>query len=96
MEQKPISKEEQAILDLGFYEGIQDCSAVGNFPTYHTHGPRQYYGTCKYHKKLDCPVLKRWKPFKVRGKSMGKTVMREWFNSEEEVSVQSRCKVCWK
>lgn len=93
--EKPLSPKEQEILNTGIYEGIQDCG-IGDFPTYHTHGPRQYYGTCKFHKNLDCVVLKRWKPFTIMGKMMGKTVIREWFKEEKDVSEKSRCKICWK
>lgn len=76
---------------------------------YHTHGKRQYFGTCKLHKDPNCVHLLRWEPgYVARGAwpknitaeekkkyQLGKTLMREWADSEDEVQESLRCKTCW-
>lgn len=76
---------------------------------YHTHGRRQYYGSCKLHKDPKCPHLLRWEPGHVgRGAwpknitpaqkkkfQLGKTLMREWDKSESDVAISQRCRTCW-
>lgn len=76
---------------------------------YHTHGRRQWFGTCKLHKDPYCRHLVRWKPGHVgRGIwpknitpekkkefQLAKTLMREWDKSEADVSPSQRCKTCW-
>lgn len=94
---------------------IQDALTIPNpLPPgavvyYHTHGRRQYYGSCKLHKDPNCPHLVRWEPGYVgRGVwpknitkaqkkkfQLGKTLMREWTDKESDVSVSQRCKTCW-
>ena len=63
----------------------------GQIPVYHTHGLRQWYGTCKIHKDLNCPHLVHWR----QGRGLGKTIMREWWNSYDDIYVGFRCKTCW-
>jgi hypothetical protein len=63
----------------------------GQIPAYHTHGLRQHYGTAKYHKRPDCAVLVRWKP----GKCLGKTIMREWYDSYSQIADYEKCKRCF-
>lgn len=94
---------------------IQDALTIPNpLPPgavvyYHTHGRRQYYGSCKLHKDPNCPHLVCWEPGYVgRGAwpknitsaqkkkfQLGKTLMREWADKESDVSVSQRCKTCW-
>lgn len=76
---------------------------------YHTHGRRQYFGTCKLHKDPNCPHLVHWQPGHIargswpknitaeqkKGFQLGKTLMREWSDSEAEVATSMRCKTCW-
>lgn len=74
---------------------VQDTGATrvpGQVPVYHTHGVRQYYGTAKFHKRPDCTVLVRWKP----GKHLGKTIMREWYDSYNQISENDRCRRCFR
>lgn len=86
-----------------------DVLPPGAVVYYHTHGYRQYFGTCKLHLDSKCPHLLRWEPGHVgRGSwpknitaaqkkkyQLGKTLMREWSDSESEVDVSMRCKTCW-
>jgi len=60
-------------------------------PVYHTHGYRQYVGTCKVHADVDCRHLRAWKP----APQLAKTIMREWEESLDAVPVSWRCKTCW-
>lgn len=76
---------------------------------YHTHGRRQYYGSCKLHKDPYCPHLLHWEPGYIgRGAwpknatteqkkkfQLGKTLMREWAEREKDVPVGQRCRTCW-
>lgn len=76
---------------------------------YHTHGFRQYFGTCKLHKDPNCPHLVHWNPGHVmRGRwpknisaeekkkfQFGKTLMREWTEKLADVPPAQRCKTCW-
>jgi len=66
-------------------------------PLYYTHGWRQYYGTCKYHRQLDCRHLVNWKPGKMAAGSvqLAKTVMREKIRDPEDIPARMRCKTCW-
>jgi len=80
---------------------IQDAGDThhkpGQVAVYHTHGDRQYYGTCKYHKRPDCYILVQWKPGRIlngRGQ-LGKCIMREYV-FEKDLPKSSRCKRCWK
>ncbi len=76
-------------------EKIQDAGTSfrpGQIATYHTHGVRQYKGTCKYHIRPDCVHLLRWKPMK----GMSKTIMREGFDFEQQIGEPDRCKTCWR
>lgn len=83
----------------------------GGIFVYHTHGRRQYYGTCKYHRDPNCSVLLNWEPGYLRLRSawredmsdeekkrfqLAKTVMREWWDKESDIKEQNRCKRCWK
>lgn len=94
-----------------FTPPVQDCGVGADFPgpaagtyvTYHTHGLRQYPGTCKYHAKLDCPVLVRWSRTYHRSASNPRrysdsdaTVLREPVDGPAEIIGQMRCRVCWK
>ena len=63
----------------------------GQVPVYHTHGLRQYLGTCKIHKRFDCPHLKNWVP----SKGMRKIIMREWEDNYEQVPKFCRCRTCF-
>lgn len=88
---------------------VPDPLPPGAVLFYHTHGHRQYFGTCKLHKDPNCPHLIHWRPGHVaRGSwpknisaeekkkyQLGKTLMREWDKSEDDVSVSQRCKTCW-
>lgn len=60
-------------------------------PVYHTHGYRQYVGTCKVHADVDCRHLRAWKP----APQLAKTIMREWEESLDAVPASWRCKTCW-
>lgn len=60
-------------------------------PVYHTHGYRQYMGTCRIHTRADCRHLLHWKP----GRRLGRVIMREWEESLDAVPVTWRCKTCW-
>ena len=60
-------------------------------PVYHTHGMRQYLGTCKYHASPDCRHLQHWTP----GRRLGKTIMREWCERLDTIPGRQRCKTCW-
>lgn len=96
---------------------IQDAGRVppdplppGAFFVYHTHGARQYYGTCKYHLNPNCSVLLNWEPGYVgRGSwpanptpaqlkkfQLAKTLMRECEEKESDIPERMRCKRCWK
>lgn len=68
----------------------------GQVPVYHTHGLRQWMGTCKIHMRPDCPHLAHWKPETHRGERLAKTVIREWEDSYENVSPRNRCRTCFK
>lgn len=97
---------------LKIQDAGRECPAVlppGAVVYYHTHGLRQYFGTCKLHKDPTCPHLLRWEPGHVaRGAwpknitakekkkyQLGKTLMREWSSSEAEIMTSMRCKTCW-
>jgi hypothetical protein len=74
---------------------IQDAGADRTeklcVPVYHTHGLRQYLGTCKMHARLDCRHLRDWKP----PKKLAKTIMREWEPFLNAVPEYMRCRTCW-
>lgn len=73
---------------------IQDCGPAprpGQVPVYHTHGLRQYMGTCKIHKFSSCAHLTNWTP----GSGLGKTIMREWEDDYSKVPESARCKTCF-
>ncbi len=77
---------------------------------YHTHGKRQYFGTCKLHLDPNCPHLLNWRPGYIgRGAwpeniteaqkkkfQLAKTLMREWTERESDISESQRCRTCWK
>lgn len=81
----------------------------GSVVYYHTHGRRQYYGSCKLHRDPNCRHLLKWEPgFVARGTwpknisfsekkkyQLAKTLMREFANSEADVEQRLRCKQCW-
>lgn len=72
----------------GLYDSV---GGLGDTIVYHTHGLRQYFGTCKLHRDPDCPPLKHWRP------GWGsKTIIVEFFGSGDEVPERSRCRRCWK
>lgn len=78
------------------YVGVQDAGYTPYdtremYPVYHTHGLRQYIGTCKYHLDLYCPHLVHWVP----GRGLGKTVMREWEYIGTKPNQRVLCKTCW-
>lgn len=64
---------------------------------YHTHGRRQWYGSCKLHLRPDCPHLANWSPGFVMGGlgQLGKTIMREYDTTGSLPSEEKRCKTCW-
>lgn len=80
---------------------VQDAGPPGHLAppgadfVYHTHGRRQFYGTCKLHLRQDCPALLRWKPETHRGERLAKVLMREWFHQQEDVPERARCRICW-
>lgn len=87
---------------------LPDPLPKGAVVYYHTHGRRQWYGTCKLHKDPNCWHLVRWEPGYVgpgRRKTMrpeerkkfqlGKTLMREWAEKEGDISERQRCGTCW-
>jgi len=67
---------------------------------YHTHGWRQYMGTCKEHARLDCPHLVNWKPGRhpmsraERVVYLHKTVMRETTDPTWNFP-NLQCRTCW-
>lgn len=103
----PQVPEGYKIQDAG--SKLPDPLPLGAVVFYHTHGRRQWYGSCKLHKDLNCRHLARWEPGYVgRGAwpknptpaqmkkfQLGKTIMREWSESEKDVRVDQRCKTCW-
>jgi hypothetical protein len=66
----------------------------GNTVVYHTQGFRQYMGTCKFHFKLDCPHLLKWRPGTVGGgrAQLEKIIIK---NHYPHVIESFRCKTCW-
>ncbi len=89
---------------------VPDPLPPGAIVFYHTHGLRQYYGSCKLHKDPNCRHLLRWEPgFVGRGAwpknitleekkrkfQLAKTLMREWDERESDVPVHQRCRTCW-
>ncbi len=73
---------------------LQDAGSSrlpGQVPVYHSHGLRQYHGTCKIHRSLDCQYLVHWKP----GFGLSKTIMREWNDTYSQVPVDARCHRCF-
>lgn len=84
------------VQDAGHPSDKEKALRDGLVPVYHTHGLRQYLGTCKYHIRLDCPVLVHWRPGKLLGVGqLGKTVMREWVASYGEIAPYAQCRRCW-
>jgi len=89
---------------------VPDPLPPGAVIFYHTHGVRQYFGTCKLHKDPECRHLVHWEPGHVGQGSwpknitpeqkkkyqLGKTLMREWAEREIDVPVGQRCRTCWK
>jgi hypothetical protein len=70
----------------------------GTVLIYHVHGRSQFYGTCKIHKRPDCPILQGWKPGFIGGKlriRLKKIIMEDTRRSYEEVPERLRCKICW-
>lgn len=65
---------------------------------FHTHGRRQWYGTCKMHRYPDCPHLVNWKPGSpmVGGATGGlaKTIMVEW--RDDTPAASALCQNCEK
>jgi hypothetical protein len=88
---------------------VPDPLPPGAVIFYHTHGVRQYFGTCKLHKDPNCRHLVHWEPGHVaRGAwpknitpeqkkkyQLGKTLMREWAEREIDVPMAQRCGTCW-
>ena len=81
---------------------FQDAGSRIKFPlpegyvlVYHTHGLRQYIGTCKLHLSIDCRHLVHWRPEKHGSESLGKVVMREAVHPKN-ISERARCKTCWR
>lgn len=103
----PVPQGPLKIQDAGCK--IPDPLPPGAVVFYHTHGYRQYFGTCKLHKDPNCQHLIHWQPGHVaRGAwpknitaeekkkyQLGKTLMREWDKSEADVAIPQRCKTCW-
>lgn len=87
-------------LQAGEDGDIQDAgdSLPGQVPVYHTHGLRQHLGTCKLHKRSDCPHLRHWRPgSRAGGKiQLGKILIREWFGTYEDVPKFARCRTCFR
>lgn len=87
-----------------------DQLPAGAVVYYHTHGRRQYFGTCKLHRDPNCRYLVHWEPgYVARGTwrknitekekkkfQLGKILMREWAEKEEDVSEAQRCRACWR
>ena len=78
---------------------FQDCgvSAGHEIPVYHTHGLRQYYGTCRFHKRPDCTHLRNWKPgWRCGGKvQLKRVIMREWVKAYGDIPESMRCRTCY-
>jgi hypothetical protein len=88
---------------------VPDLLPPGAVVYYHTHGRRQWFGTCKLHKDPNCRHLASWEPGYIgrgawkkgitpeekRKWQLGKTLMREWDEREADVSVSQRCRTCW-
>lgn len=71
---------------------------------YHTHGLRQYMGTCKLHATPECPHLRHWSPGGTGpggtgpgGKwlKLAKVVMMNNYRAGQ-VRDSEKCKTCWK
>lgn len=74
---------------------IPDTLGPGEFYIYHTHGFRQFMGTAKLHRDMNCQHLVHWMPERRANGRLAKVIMRE-VGKEDQYHLRQRCRTCWK